>query len=590
MGRLNQLRLTDDTRIGFALILAFLLLDTHFNPGFGGWRLLYLVQENPAPHHVGWLQNAMLVGVAAALGIARVRRHRAMRVVPVENIDPVLAALAARTAGRVAGRRVKFYVTPNILDKNAFSMFSARAPYIILGGGLRREARRNPERAAAVIAHECAHVAAHDTVFLLLTWYAFLAYVALAFLELVLGQAYFWSHEKLSSADPSVEFNFVHFLIVRRHLIFNAGCANLISIAGVAVALIHFIKQREYRADETASHFGCRETLISVLSDATYGAKPGFLSRILARFHPSATERLQRLADEQWWAHFDWLFVASMAFIISRVRDRVPSIATTISPPVVDGTDVGETLSAVLETVIWTPGLWKLLFELVLFLALAFIFSLHTYHATATQYKLGFSFSRRMIIGIDVISALFFGTFTAMLTQSLTVRRLTDPYLPVDLQMTWSEAVDAALHAAFIFVPGLVFTIALVLLTPLVMRLPPAHRLVQAPLLFMATLLVSELIHALGNTLLLGSMANFNAQFGKLTVNALPILSEMSLPRFPNSLELAIFSVWAYALFLLTADIVDRRGKTRPPIVHASRLVQDHEPGELSATRPRQTA
>lgn len=588
MGRLNQLQLTDDTRIGFALVAAFILLDTYINPVFGGWYILHIFQDNPAVQASGWLQTVMLVATAGVFGMARAAHHRAMRVERVEKIDPTLTSLATGIAARYGRRRVDFYVSPNILDMNAVAIFSARAPCVVLGGGLRREARRSPLRAGAVIAHECAHIDVHDTVFLLFTWYLFLAYAVLAGLNLVLGQIDFWSHERLASVDPAGAFNFLQFLFVRRHLIFNAGFSNLISVVGVGVALIHFIKQREYRADEAASQLGFRGALVGLLTGGGNTPRPAFLTRLLARFHPTAQERRERLVDERRWARFDWLYVASLAFAISRVRARLPNLASTISLPSMDGVTVAEAISVVNETLIRMLHLWNNLLEVVLLLALAFVFSLHTYRVSATQYKLGVPLAQRITLGLDAMSAIFCGTFVAVVTQSTVLRGLTDPYLAGPAQIAWSDGLDNAIYSACIAIPGLILTVALVLLTPLAMRLPSGHRLVRAPLLLFATLAVIVVLQAVASVLLVGSAEVFGVQYGRIAVAALPTLSQRLLPQLPNILELAVFSVWAYAVIVLIARFGDwGKGllKKQPvPSVHASRLAADGAPNPLGAS------
>jgi Zn-dependent protease with chaperone function len=579
MSRLDQFGLIDDTRIGFVFVLVFIFLDTWYSLAAAGWNIILFLGEKPAHRDVGLLQIVMLVAIATACSTVRVMRHKLTRLAPAATADPLLGALADRIAMRVLQRPLRFYVSANILDLNAFCALSFRAPYVVLGGGMRREVRKRTDNVAAVLAHECAHVGAHDTLFLLTTWYFFLAYVGLAFLQLIFSQVLLWSPEWLVISGRTGKFGTLDFLAARADMIFNSGFASFVSIYGLSIALIHFIKQREYRADEAASQFGFRSALTSVLSSSALRPRPASLLRVLARFHPSAEERLDRLLYERAWAKLDWLFVASMAFAIMRIRSRLPT-PEFFSIPEIEGAAPVRALDVIFEAILDSPELLQGVVSIFLLVAFVLVLTLHAYRVTATQYKLGVSFARRLAVAHGVITAIVAGTFVGSITTPFTLRRITDhTYLPLEYQMTLSAALDDALHSSLVFIPALLFTLALVILTPIAMRLPRPSRLLGVPVLLASTLLVSLLLQVMFNVLMLSWLTFFPQQVGGLTIDALPQLSSRIVPGLPSPLETAILAVCLYVLMVLAASVgtyvQQRITLPRGPAVHPSRLAQD---------------
>jgi Zn-dependent protease with chaperone function len=577
MARLDQLKLTDDTKLGLVLVILFIFLDTHFSLAFGGWHILHLFIANPVPGDVGLFQNTMLIAIAAAVALARLPARRNLDLLPAAS-DPPLGALVERVSMMVLKRRVPCYVSANVFDKNAFAAFTPGSSCILLGGGLKLEARRRPEAVASIVAHECAHVKAHDTSILLAAWYLFVAYIALACVELVFSQYVYWSGEHIFVSDPNIRFDPIGFLQTRASMIFNLGTPNFISILGVAIALLHFIKQREYRADELAAQHGFRETLGNLLASHPAPKAPNLLQRLLIRFHPSAGERLRRLSGEAPWASLDWLYIASMAFIVARIQDRTPTLAKAVDLPATGARTANDSLTAVIQAVVDMPDLGRQLVDMAARLLLVFIIALHAYRVAATQTKLGIPFAQRLTIGAEVGSAVMLGTFVASITRAFTIRSLTDAQLPAEFQLTWAAAVDDALYSSFVCVPILLLTIALVILAPWAMRLRAPHRGFRFLALLGSSLLIGIALQVPLNLSLIVLVQYLPHWYAYTGLAALPSSSLRPAPGLPSALELCVISITMYLCLLLLAALASAiagRWSRRPPRIHPSRLAFD---------------
>jgi len=235
-----------------------IILDSAFSSHLGAARLFDLFGRTPTTLEMAALEFSLLMSLTAALAayqFQRARRKLGLR--PLADMDARLHADANYVSQRVAAGRPRFLVSANVLDGNAFCLSMGRYPTVVLGGGLRLMLRKKRQHALAVIAHECGHVSAGDTLFLLLTWYTFIAYTCLLILELTFLQYSFWLKvpdvyaQWLAAGLGSWDFLKANF-----PLFLSNGILKLLETAGVGVVLAHFIRQREYRADEVAARAG----------------------------------------------------------------------------------------------------------------------------------------------------------------------------------------------------------------------------------------------------------------------------------------------------------------------------------------------
>ena len=404
--RLDQLQLVDDSRLGLALVWMIIILDAAFSSHLGAARLFDLFGRTPTELEMAALEFALLIGLTVALvayQFQRARRQLGLR--PLADMDARLHADANYVSQRVAAGRPRFLVSANVLDGNAFCLSIGRYPTVVLGGGLRLMLRKKRQQACAIIAHECGHVSAGDTVFLLLAWYTFIAYCCLVILEVVFLQYYFWANipdfyaQSLAAGLGSWDFlkgNFPLFL--------SNGILKLLETAGVGVVLAHFIRQREYRADEVAARAGWRAPLIEALVGRVADTRLQPWS-LFARFHPRPALRAARLQDESEWAKIDFFFVAAMSFTPGRLLIKLPRFSGDL-PEIYQDMTEEELKSTWFQMMLGMVDFWLLALLLVLFSCLA---TLHVFRVSFTRSWIGYSLLARSATGFKFITATFLG-------------------------------------------------------------------------------------------------------------------------------------------------------------------------------------
>jgi Zn-dependent protease with chaperone function len=565
--RLNQLHLLDETRLGLLLIWTYMVLDAAFTMSLGGYPLLVVLGiAQPRPWMVGALQVVMLLGLTAAFAALKLRRIRTdLGLREAKDVDAKLAADADYLGRHIARGRARFFVTANTFDTNAFCVAARGGPWIVLGGGLRLLLRKDKEQALAVVSHECAHVAAGDTLYLLVAWYSFVAYVCMAIVNLILLQGLFWVHFPASYASyQTAGLGLGDFLINNASPIFRNGVPTFVAAIGIAIALMHFIRQREFRADEVTALAGLRGPLASVLAREQRGGL-----RLLARFHPEAGQRAQRLKDERNWAHLDWLFIASMAFVVERLDDFTPSNLTSM--PAHAGLSLQESLELTFE-IMRSDLLGSV--SLLAGILIAFIVVLNVYRVAATQYKLGGPLIRRLALSADVATAIFAGVFLSHLTSAsvVTVTSSSEP------AATLAMALDSSLYGGTLSATlGFVFAIALILRSGPTMRKPARGPLIQALLLCGSTLLLAFLLQIPFSAVIAGAEMMDVQLLPAVEISWLPNMSR-NLSVFPSLLQiLLVLGVLLIAL-KLAAAYAGKKGNAPSVTIHPSRLAEDRLP------------
>ncbi|MCA3307818.1 MAG: M48 family metalloprotease [Roseomonas sp.] len=414
--RLNQLQLVDDSRLGLALVWMIIILDTAFSSQLGAARLFDLFGRTPAEHELSALDLLLLMGLTASLaGYQFHRVHRQLGLRPVADVDERLLADANVVSQRLAAGRPRFLVSANVLDGNAFCLSIGRSPTVVLGGGLRLLLRKRRQQALAIIAHECGHVSAGDTIFLLVTWYTFVAYACLQILEVALLQYSFWaSIPGVYTQWISAGFGPWDFLGANLPAFLSNGFLELIETLGVGVVLTHFIRQREFRADEVAAQAGWRAPLTEALTERAADTHAQAWS-LFARFHPHAAHRAARLQDESKWAKIDFVFVAAMSFALGRVLLKLPTFSEDLSERYQDMT-AEELRSIAVQVMFGMVDFW-LMFAFIFFFC--YLATLHVHRVSLTQIRIGYSFLARSATGLTVVTATFLGSLLNLFLHSL---------------------------------------------------------------------------------------------------------------------------------------------------------------------------
>lgn len=443
------------------------------------------------------LELLLLMGLTAALAayqFQRARRKLGLR--SVADVDARLHADANYIGQRLAAGRPRFLVSANVLDGNAFCLSMGRYPTVVLGGGLRLMIRKKRQHALAVIAHECGHVSAGDTLFLLLAWYSFIAYTCLLILQLAFPQYSFWTKVPgVYTQWLAAGFGSWDFLKANFPAFFLNGIPKLFEIVGLGVILVHFIRQREYRADEVAAQAGWRAPLIEALTAQAADARSRLLS-LFARFHPRAAQRTARLRDESKWGQLDFVFVVAMSFTLSRLLDKVPSPAQGLLHDRGYDLTEQELISLAFSMILESSSMWP---NLALVYASLYVTTLHINRVSMTQLRNGHSVWTRLGIGSSFIAANFAGVLLSTLIQEDFLEAFARGHGVIsDLYPRLYWALDWAL--AFALQSGFFFFGAVVAATMMAKRAPRSG-LFQTALLAATITLFALLANALAAVL-----------------------------------------------------------------------------------------
>ncbi|MCT8178350.1 M48 family metalloprotease [Variovorax sp. CY25R-8] len=438
--RLDQLRFPDETKLGLALLVGYMLFDASQTYSLGGWHILkWLTGTAPSVQQAGGLQLFMLVTLSAILMGWRIRLSlKGLQLRRIEEVDAKASGETAYLGTRIARDRAKFFVTANMGDTNAFCMWAGRTPWIVLGGGLRLLFRKDPARARAIVGHECAHVDVGDTQYLLVAWHVFNSYALLTIGYLVLVQAQFWLrvpdvlpafHRQGLGLPDLLKQNAVN--------VFRNGFPGLIALAGLAFTLRHFARLREYRADERAAQVGLRQPLIDTLNVLTLRTlQPRW--RQLVMFHPTADERAKRLSNEAFWAKPDLLFIGTLAFLATRIDEHFEGIDEASLPDMITFDDMLTFLPSAMAAHPLTTV------SVMLWIVFLFIAVVNVYRASATQAKFGVTLRSRLTVALSAFAALFLGSLLGDLTSLGQLMRLSD----VSTSQIWIKVADSAFSIA----------------------------------------------------------------------------------------------------------------------------------------------
>ena len=392
--RLDQLRFPDETKLGLALLVGYMMLDASQTFSLGGWHLLlWLTGATPSMWQAGALQLFMVVALSVVLMGWRIRLSlKGLQLRCIEEADAKASRETDYLGSRIAQGRAKFFVTANMGDANAFCMWTGKVSWIVLGGGLRLLFRKDAARARAIVAHECAHVDAGDTQYLLVAWHVFNAYAILTIGGLLLMQVRFWLgapevQPALRSGGPGLidllEQNFTHVL--------RNGIPALIVLASLAFVLRHLARLREYRADERAAQAGLRQPLVDILSALVpQMSQPGW--RRFFAFHPTTDERAKRLSNESRWGRADLLFIGALAFLGVRISEHFERAGEGPVPATANFEDM---MAFLVRSMAADP---LAVASTVLSIAILFIAVVNVYRASATQVKLGATLRSRLLV------------------------------------------------------------------------------------------------------------------------------------------------------------------------------------------------
>lgn len=381
--RVDQLRFADDTRFGLFLVLIYLVLESwtsahllgfYFAKALGGLQWLI-----PVVQPLLLIIGCLLICLCRAIWLRRTLNLRELQTLP--NGDKDLSNEASYLGHRICNGRAKFYITGRIDDGNAFCFPVYPRIWIIIGGAFRVLFRKTRDEAKAVIAHECFHVQKGDTLLLVVTWYLFVAFGILASSATLIMQVEYWIKvASLNWASVTHEAFWRTTLQILITAVRNGG-PTLIGWLFTGLILLHFIRQREYIADEGAAQYGLRGALSSTLhKQADHISHRGFYQR----FHPTSKDRLERLSTGNGWGRMDLLLCFAATSLAIRMIDAIPSIPGVVLPR---ADTPSETFFDDLATSLGGYGNLIMIFTafFLVFGMLIFLLAHHVYRVTITR-------------------------------------------------------------------------------------------------------------------------------------------------------------------------------------------------------------
>lgn len=426
-GRLNQLRLADDTAFGLSLVWVYMVLDATQQVNLGAnWLTRWTGNDASDPQwslFASAAQVMFLLGLAGVIGYFRL--HRLLhRVKPrrLSDVDAVFDEGATYIAQRLVKRMPLFVATANLSDTNACCVLAYPRQYVIVGGGLRLLWRKAAAQAGGIVAHECMHLAKRDTFLLIGTWYTFIAYCLLLSLNLVLHQGLFWG--KVIALVPAwLETGNAVAGIVRNLIVSGVvGFPPLISALVIGLILRHMMRLREFIADEGAAQQGYRQGIVENLARAARNESLAF--RLFRSFHPSARDRLERVAVGSGWARVDRLYCLGCGLIIARIMNALPMPLELACEGPSGTEDTWTVLVNCLQTD-WHAWIVAVFYTAIL-LSVAFLIVHHTYRTVMTVRARRRYWPDAAQVVCEVWAFAVAGTLLGELTESGILRAATE--------------------------------------------------------------------------------------------------------------------------------------------------------------------
>lgn len=491
---LNQLKLADDSRLGLALVLLIMMLDAAVGANLGAARLLSIIGVTTTEAAVSTLDLLFLVTLTTCLAgyqFHRVRHRLGLR--PLADVDERLYADAHHVGRLLAGGRPRFLVGANLLDGNAFCLSAGRFPIVVLGGGLRLMLRKQRHQALAVIAHECGHISAGDTVFLVITWYFFVSFSCLIALDMTL----FWI-SALAGFEKWINAGHTPW----RFFLANLGAflphylSRVISVVTIGVVLAHFIRQREFRADEFAAQAGWRSSLMEALT-GSIGNRRKWQWTSPIRFHPGAQDRAARLIDQAQWSQFDFFFLMGMSFLSARLVTYMPLLFSSDTDAAGFGVQFEELRQWINQTIgsVAIALRMELLSVAFFQILLAFCLTLHVHRVSLTQYSLGYPLRKRLRLALVFSVACFLGFIGGVISDG---ELLQAAMLGEDIYLSTVLVLVAALGFTSY---GLFLCLGTILVTKLFAISRVQNGRLQAILLFVGSVIVGGTLSVLASAL-----------------------------------------------------------------------------------------
>lgn len=577
--RLNQLKLADDTALGLAFAWLYMVGDACANDSFGAYIVNHFVSGNASDLESknAWRGYQLVALLLLAFTIANIRYWRlktGLRTSDLGTVDLALESEARNLAERLRVKGARFLCTACLTDANAFCAPTLRNT-VILGGGLRVLLRKRADHAKAILAHECAHLARRDTWLLVGTWYTFVAYTTLLFVNFVVLQAIFWHEFAILRTDGlTVRTLFfsdifkVNFLRALRN-----GIPELVSATVLAIFLRHFVRVREYFADEVAAQQGFRITLKDCLRKILPKTQA---SALIIGFHPSATARLARLDSGEGWGRPDLIFCAAVGALLARTYLLLGLWIEATKPDAQLNFDPDNPFAA-LSLV--PPGMWvAVLVTVALSFSIAFIACNHLYRTLLSRRISHGSFLDTVATALAVWASVFAGVFIGELTSSLTIRELYALFIAgeTDFQQELDSHVFNIVYSSLLImylIGGVVMAMymaekrfhhsSIVRIVSLILAITLNFVVAQIP--FNVVVMV---VHTVG----LFSWAR-NIHGWDLTTGTTP-------PGTPSPLEslLVIMVFNALVGLCIFFYIRTRRGRaSTPALLHPDRILNEHE-------------
>ncbi|WP_172196524.1 M48 family metalloprotease [Niveibacterium sp. COAC-50] len=446
--RLDPLKFPDETKAGLALVAGYILFDVTQSISFGAFGVATWIGWGAATQLAEAIQLvALLLLTAVLLCWRQLRAAYTLGLQPLPAADPSFAEEASEVGGQIAPGRCNFVVTANFGDANAFCLATGGESRIVLGGGLRLLFRKHPERARAIVAHECSHVESGDVSYAVLGWLLFVSYALLMLANCVGLQIKFWSDVcHIWPVYAAHGMGVVDAIQKNLPNAFSNGGNDVAAVAGVWLVQRHFIRLREFRADERAAQFGYRGVLTDLLRAGSVLPRLGDKWRLLS-MHPSASERAKQLESQTSWGRMDVAFLGGVSLLIARISEDLPALGHN------ESLQTAHTMDEFMEWIVRVSpsNVWLGVALLALQSSLVLVMALHVYRTAAVLSHHGGGLTYRLTYLYAAILTVFVGALLGTGSSSASLRALADPREAFDIAQWIDAALVASILSTFTF-------------------------------------------------------------------------------------------------------------------------------------------
>ncbi|MBJ3592180.1 M48 family metalloprotease [Salmonella enterica subsp. enterica serovar Saintpaul] len=308
MGRLNQLSLYDESKLGVNLLIVFMCLSFYYH--YGPLAAFYQIMIRPGEFgHSGFYDAIFLIIFTIVIGLYRkINRNIQYNVQALSLDERPIKRYCEKISKDFTQKKIDI-LTTSTMGINAYYQHSFFRPSIVLEKGILLQFIKGSD-ISGIVAHECAHIARKDYWYITFALNMTYAYIFLSIFKILIIEYHFWSMWLTKATElQGYPVRFYEYLMSSIPYALYNILSNILLIVMFSLIMRHFIRIRELLTDEFAAQKGYRKSISLRLSLQVPG------KRKILSFHPSAITRKETLDNGQLWNRINNGFIFSITFI-----------------------------------------------------------------------------------------------------------------------------------------------------------------------------------------------------------------------------------------------------------------------------------